>query len=331
MSRLKTWLWQRPALSRLLRFATRREARVQWRLRRLLHDPPRHCRYLIAHSTLHGFGTTFPRTLTVDLAHPARFDEKVLWLKYYRYDRDPLVARCYDKYAVRGYVEERGGADALNELLGVWDSLADVPWNALPDDCVLKVTNGCGEHVFKRKGELFDAEAARARLRRAMDAGRLELLASGGRFAATMPQRIVCERLLTSDLGHATPEDYKFYCFHGEPRYLLLIWDRYGEKPYRAAFRDIGFADRGDLFFEPDPYPLQRPACYDAMVDLCRKLAAPFPFVRVDLYEQDGKPVFGELTFAPIGGHMLYHVFKADGTLNEPALREMGDWLRIDA
>ena len=29
------------------------------------------------------------------------------------------------------------------------------------------------------------------------------------------------------------------------------------------------------------------------------KLSSPFPFVRVDFYEIDGKPVFGEMTFTP--------------------------------
>ncbi len=38
------------------------------------------------------------------------------------------------------------------------------------------------------------------------------------------------------------------------------------------------------------------------MVELVEKLAAPFPYVRVDLYNVDGKIYFGELTFTPNAG-----------------------------
>ena len=42
------------------------------------------------------------------------------------------------------------------------------------------------------------------------------------------------------------------------------------------------------------------------MVDLAAKLAKPFPEVRVDLYNINGKIYFGELTFTSLGGIMNY-------------------------
>ena len=35
------------------------------------------------------------------------------------------------------------------------------------------------------------------------------------------------------------------------------------------------------------------------MVTACRVLAKQFPFVRMDFYEINGKPYFGEMTFTP--------------------------------
>lgn len=46
---------------------------------------------------------------------------------------------------------------------------------------------------------------------------------------------------------------------------------------------------------------------YDKMVELAEKLAKPFPFVRVDLYEDVNKKIlFGELTFTPTHGTMNF-------------------------
>ena len=35
------------------------------------------------------------------------------------------------------------------------------------------------------------------------------------------------------------------------------------------------------------------------MKEIARKLSYPFPFVRIDFYEINGKPIFGEMTFTP--------------------------------
>ena len=44
-----------------------------------------------------------------------------------------------------------------------------------------------------------------------------------------------------------------------------------------------------------------KPGCFEEMVRIAETLAAPFPFVRVDLYVEHGKPLLGEMTFTPAG------------------------------
>ena len=41
-----------------------------------------------------------------------------------------------------------------------------------------------------------------------------------------------------------------------------------------------------------------------SMTAMAARLSAPFPFVRVDLYDVHGHPYFGELTFTPAGGRL---------------------------
>ena len=46
----------------------------------------------------------------------------------------------------------------------------------------------------------------------------------------------------------------------------------------------------------------EKPKNFDKMIELADKLSKPFPFVRVDFYDVDGKVYFGELTFYSGGG-----------------------------
>ena len=42
------------------------------------------------------------------------------------------------------------------------------------------------------------------------------------------------------------------------------------------------------------------------MVEIARQLSSDFPHVRVDLYNVEGKIIFGELTFYDGSGYMSY-------------------------
>ena len=47
-----------------------------------------------------------------------------------------------------------------------------------------------------------------------------------------------------------------------------------------------------------------KPENFGEMAALAEKLSAPFPFVRIDLYDVDGEIYFSEFTFVPTGGNM---------------------------
>ncbi len=57
------------------------------------------------------------------------------------------------------------------------------------------------------------------------------------------------------------------------------------------------------------------------MVKISEKLAAPFPFVRVDLYQIGEQIYFGEMTFTPAKGTLIFDDDKADFI--------QGEWLDI--
>ena len=64
------------------------------------------------------------------------------------------------------------------------------------------------------------------------------------------------------------------------------------------------------------------PTNWDEMVKIAEKLGEKFPFVRVDLYNINGKIYFSEMTFTPAKGTLILDDDKCDF--------EMGEWLKIN-
>lgn len=75
----------------------------------------------------------------------------------------------------------------------------------------------------------------------------------------------------------------------------------------------------GKYDFIPD---LERPARLGQMVELARKLAEGFPFVRVDFMDTRDRLYLSEMTFFPSGGLIPFHPIEADEML--------GSWLQFD-
>lgn len=102
--------------------------------------------------------------------------------------------------------------------------------------------------------------------------------------------------------------DYKFFCFNGEPKYLYVVTDRQsGEYAYIGVY-DLDF-NKMPIYRCDERRPeivVPKPKNYEQMVEIARKLSADFPHVRVDLYNIDGRIIFGELTFYDGSGYFHY-------------------------
>lgn len=83
----------------------------------------------------------------LNLENPKTLNEKILWLKLNNYINNPLVAQCADKYRVREYVKECGLEDILVKLYGVYKTADEIPWEALPEQFVLKWNFGAGYNI----------------------------------------------------------------------------------------------------------------------------------------------------------------------------------------
>lgn len=230
---------------------------------------------------------------------PRTFEEKLLWLKLRDYNSNPLVARCADKYCVRDYVQEKGCAAMLNTLLGAYDTVEEIPWDALPERFVLKWNFGCGMNLIVHDKSKLDIAQATEKLRR-WGKSKYWLPFAEMQYKDT-PKKLLCEAFLEDNAQGKSLTDYKVYCFHGEPLVTAVFSER--GTALKVDFFDQQWRALPNTTIYPSPEePVKRPACLEEMLETARKLSAPFPFVRCDFYVVDGQPVFGEMTFTPAGG-----------------------------
>lgn len=330
MSEIKRLLKKFPSIYDFLLFLTKREERVRFVLRHIVRWPQIHANYMRCRSNLGNY-STYPRTKHINLKNPIYFDDKLLWLKYYDYNYNPLVQQCYDKFLVRKYIEECGCGYILNELYGVWNDPSEINWSELPEEFVIKKTNDSGNIIFKRKGDDIAEIKKQVNDMPFQERRRIKLYkANGDLFAIRNSQKYICEKMLLPQKGQDLPADYKFYCFHGNPTYILYQLGRViGKGQHHDIFVDINLKNRSDLYCPAEDFSFSKPKCFEEMIEICRILSAPFPFVRVDLYVQDDHPVFGELTFTPAGGNGVKHAFTKDRKLNVNALLEMGNLIKL--
>lgn len=245
---------------------------------------------------------------SLNLSNPKRYTEKLQWYKLYY--RDPLMAQCADKYDVRKYVEQVGLAKYLNTVYGVYNSTKEIEFETLPRSFVLKDTLGGGGNsviLVKDKNSISWTEIC-AQMEKwvnqpdnAKTPGR-EWVYEGRKH------RIIIEELLESDETGDLP-DYKFFCFHGKPEFLYMMSDyTQHHSKGRLGFLTTDFkllpVQRAD--FLPMQEQPEKPLNYTEMLDAAKVLSAPFPHVRVDMYNINGKIIFGELTFFNASGYVQF-------------------------
>ena len=250
-----------------------------------------------------------------NLKNPKRWTEKLQVYKMYY--RNPLLPQCVDKYEVRKFVEGKGCAENLVKLYGIWDYASDIDFSRLPSSFVLKTTNGGGgeDVVLVRDKESCDLKENASIL----DGKRVKEVNGGREWAytgITKPRIIAEELLVNKENPEAGVEDFKILCFHGRPHYIIVDKDRYIDHKrnfYTTSWERVNVTTDHEQF--ETPYP--KPSNLQEMLDVAKKLSADFPFVRVDLYNVDGKIFFGELTFSPWTGYVQFTPDEFDFILGE--------------
>lgn len=237
----------------------------------------------------------------LNLDNPKRFTEKIQYLKLWY--RKPEFTAFVDKVAAKRYVEMRLGKHLLIPTIAIWNRPEEIDLKRLPDRFVLKTTHGGGSTgvVVCRDKSVFDLDKAIRDLRRSMDS---DIYINQREWPyKNVHRRIIVEEYMENE-GDGELTDYKFYCFDGIPRYCQVIANRHSGETIDFFDMDWNHQD----FFGLNPkcanssVGRQRPKRLEEMYRIASVLSEGLPFLRVDLYEINGKVYFGEMTFYPNSG-----------------------------
>ena len=214
--------------------------------------------------------------------------------------------------AVKPYVAAIIGEEHMVPTLGVWDSPAEIDWDALPDRFVLKCTHDSGSTIICRDKASFDRDAACRRLIAGLRKDYYKPMREWA-YKGVKP-RVIAERYLEGEIN-----DYKFFCFGGVPGFLYVASDRFNaDEETKFDFFDMEWNHLDIRNGHPNAaVPPERPVCFEEMKRLAAELSKGIPQVRVDFYEVDGKALFGEYTFYHMGGFVPFDPDSADFMMGE--------------
>ena len=229
----------------------------------------------------------------LDYSDPKDINQKLMWLT--RYWRHPLKTKCADKYQVREYVKEMGLEEILIPLVGVWDRAGDIPFEELPNQFVLKCNHGSGYNIICLDKDALDWNESKKDLDAWLDTDYAGLLYEI--HYRDIPRKIVCERFIGKD--GVAPTEYQFWCLNGAPESILACRKNL-DGTYDAVSYSLSWERLFDRIDEEKSVELEKPACgLDVLIGYAKKLAVPFPFVRVDFYVVGSDVYLAEMTFTP--------------------------------
>lgn len=252
-----------------------------------------------------------------DLDTPRDLSEKICWLKLH--GMTALHRQCADKVDVRGYVRDCLGDELLTREILVTEDPADLNPDRIPDErFVAKANHDSGTILICRDRASFDWEGAREKARTSLSRDFSQRYREK-QYKGIRP-RILVEEFIEADDG-GDLEDFKIFCFHGQPVLVQLDRDRF--IGHRQAFFDPNWRRLPvRRAYPPIDGTVPRPGQLGLMLEVAATLSRPFPFCRVDLYLAQGRLWFGELTFTPDAGL---------GRFQPPTFeRQMGDLLDLD-
>ncbi len=257
----------------------------------------------------------------LNLIRPKTFNEKLQWLKLH--DHNPKYTKMVDKVLVKEYVSSIVGAEYIVPLLGVWDRPENIDWTSLPERFVLKTNHSGGNTgvIICRDKSTFDKQKAVSKLNASL---KQDIYHNLREWPYKQVKKCVfAEAYIESAPDKKDLPDYKFFCFDGVVKALFVATER--QNPNEDVKFDFFDENYNHLTVkqghENAIVPPSKPKSFEEMKRIAEKLSKGIPHVRVDLYEANGRPLFGEFTFCHFAGMVPFQPAEWDV--------RFGEWLDL--
>ncbi len=255
----------------------------------------------------------------LDLKHPMTYNEKLQWLKVY--DRRPEYVQMVDKVAAKAYVAGIIGEQYIIPTLGVWASAADIDFDALPDQFVLKCNHnsGLGMCICTDKSKL-DWKRVKKELSKGLKEDYYQITREWP--YKDVPRRILAEPYMVDESGTEL-KDYKVFCFDGVPKLVQVDLNRFVAHKRNLYSTDWQLLDVTSYYPPEREQSIPRPQNLEKMLAFAAKLSQGVAHMRVDFYSIGQQLYFGELTFFNSSGYKPFDPPEWN--------RIIGDWIQLPA
>lgn len=243
---------------------------------------------------------------------PETFSQKIYFLRD-KYDQNPLATQVSDKLKVRDYIKSLGLEHLLNKLYGVYDSANEINFDILPNQFVIKTNHASGTNIIVQDKSQINENAIKRQLDKWLDFN--YAYSSGEMQYLNIQPKIIVEKYLDDGRSEFLI-DYKFWCFDGKVEFVHIV--ERNENGFARYSLDLDFHEI-EMFSNTitNKKIFKKPQSLNMMIETAEKIATEFSYARIDLYEINGAPLFGEITLTPTGGNNFYLSKKAQNYLGE--------------
>ncbi|MEN0679043.1 ATP-grasp fold amidoligase family protein [Plesiomonas shigelloides] len=253
---------------------------------------------------------------------PKTFSEKIIYRKL---NTNPKKISPYvDKFKVRAFIEETLGPEHLIPLLKKTTHLTPTDFTTLPSSFVIKTTHGGGgEHVLivKDKSKInhnYICDRFNSLLNKKLGH------AIDEPFYDIEKPSIIIEKLIRHTDG-SYPSDYKFHIFNsknGIKTFIQVDNDRFIRHKRSIFNEDLS---KANFSIQPKYPEIEAdyifPHNFEETISIAKKISGAlsdsFKYLRIDMYNVDGKTYFGEITFCHGSGWEPIKPKSADRMLGE--------------
>jgi hypothetical protein len=232
-----------------------------------------------------------------NIKHPKDYSEVLMAMKIT--GPSELQIQCSDKAGVKDYISSIGLDDHIIKPYDVCNDIEDLRLDEYPIPYVVKVSNASKWNYLVLKKADIDEVKKSLSICRHRD---YRIYYREPCYHPKM-RKYVVEPWISTD-GHSL-EDYKVFCFNGEPTYIQY---NYPDSPDKERIILDFYNKPHPYVFSTGTYAKTVPDIKDKLAilyDLAKKASKPFVYVRVDCYIIESKVIVGEMTFYPSGGWVL--------------------------
>lgn len=250
--------------------------------------------------------------------NPQSLNQKLQVLKgLYNKDLHEIVS---DKYLARQFIKERFGEEYLIPLVFETTDPNEITANIIPDyPVIIKANHDAGNNVIIRDKKIVNWKKIQTDCRWWLSWN--YYYADREQQYKNIKRRIIVEKLLTTQ-EDKIPNDYKLNYINGNLEFVYVSIDREFNnyrKIYDADWNPLNFrwALKRKLFNSKDGPEIPPPLSWEKMKKMGAEIAKLFPYVRVDFYDVNGYPYFGEITLCHGGGFFKFDPNNVDFELGK--------------